>query len=342
MGVYEFDAETVKAVYDFLAHKAETEIRLIDPHKRRKPKSIFVTSRDQFLRTCKAYNGLYNVYVGINERRPGGRKREDVICVKTIVLDLDAVRPDKSQPASDEELELVYSKAEQIAKDSKLFWLHRPCICMSGNGYQLWYAIPSIPITDENRDEVEEKLELFQHLMKEMYESEHVSIDNIGDLPRIIKVMGTLSIKGEHTKERPHRLSYCLGKLERREDPYLRAYILSLKQEPKEASLNDVSNAARITPDFEHLLEKDQKLRSLFYGDTTGYPSRSEAEMALMVKLVYYGFCQADIWRIMDSARIGKWQESHEQYRELTYRKALEFVATNRYNTLPATRISSG
>jgi len=52
--------------------------------------------------------------------------------------------------------------------------------------------------------------------------------------------------------------------------------------------------------------------------------------MALMVKLVYYGFSQPRIWQIMESSRIEKWQESHEQYKELTYKKALDYVHAKR------------
>lgn len=37
--------------------------------------------------------------------------------------------------------------------------------------------------------------------------------------------------------------------------------------------------------------------------------------MALMVKLVFYGFPRRQIWAIMRSTRIGKWQESGEHYR---------------------------
>ena len=50
----------------------------------------------------------------------------------------------------------------------------------------------------------------------------------------------------------------------------------------------------------------------------------------MMVKLVYYGFSQPRIWQIMESSRIEKWQESHEQYKELTYKKALDYVHAKR------------
>jgi len=127
-----------------------------------------------------------------------------------------------------------------------------------------------------------------------MYESEAVSIDNIGDLPRVINVIGTLSIKGENTEE-TYSLSYCLCELKRREDPYPREYILSLSESQPKISHSTEFHTA-IAADFDEFLQKDLKLRRLFYGDVSGYPSRSKAEMALMVKLVYYGFPQSEIW----------------------------------------------
>ena len=320
----EFDVGTVGSVYDFLSHESETEVRLIDPRRRKRARSVFVCSRADFLKVCRCFNGQYNVYVGINERRPGGRRGEDVLSVKVIVADLDAVRPDMSQPATDEELDPVRVTAERIAEASAAFWRYRPNVCMSGNGYQLWSAIPAIGITEENRDEVETRVKLFHRLVKGMYHSESVRIDSIGDLPRVVKVTGTLSIKGEHTEERPHRLSYCLAKLERREDPYLRQFILSLEPEQKKPLSQHAG--VRSHPEFDVLLRRDQKLRRLFDGNISGYQSRSEAEMALMVKLVFYGFSQARIWEIMESSKIGKWQESAEGYRQLTYEKGLRFV----------------
>ena len=45
-----------------------------------------------------------------------------------------------------------------------------------------------------------------------------------------------------------------------------------------------------------------------------------------MVKLVWYAFSPEQIWQIMGSAGIGKWQESREGYREITHKKAIAYV----------------
>jgi hypothetical protein len=49
------------------------------------------------------------------------------------------------------------------------------------------------------------------------------------DLPRIGKVIGTLSVKGKNTKERPWRLSYFIDKPRRVEDEKILKAILKGK-----------------------------------------------------------------------------------------------------------------
>ena len=49
----------------------------------------------------------------------------------------------------------------------------------------------------------------------------HFGGDSIYNFSRIIKVIGTLSVKGDDTPERPHRLSCSIDPFERREDAAL-------------------------------------------------------------------------------------------------------------------------
>ena len=71
----------VRFTYRFLGHERETEIRLVDPHGLHPTESVFVHSEDEFTCVCSDREGRYNVYAGINERRPGGTRREDVLRV---------------------------------------------------------------------------------------------------------------------------------------------------------------------------------------------------------------------------------------------------------------------
>ncbi|MBU2534493.1 MAG: hypothetical protein KKB37_17270, partial [Alphaproteobacteria bacterium] len=222
-----FNERQVRQHYRILVHNDWTELRAIDPKGKEKPRISFVKNEDDFVNFCKQWNGQRNIYVGINARKEYGHgKAENIDCVKTIVIDIDAKRPDKKQAATDKELKEAEKVADKIIEDRKI----RPQKYMSGNGYQLYFFIAPIKANKIN----EEKIEEFNHIIAREYSNDKVEIDNIGDLPRIIKVIGTMSVKGDDTKERPHRLSFSCNNFSRQEDENLREYILGIELPQKE------------------------------------------------------------------------------------------------------------
>ena len=76
------------------------------------------------------------------------------------------------------------------------------------------------------------------------------------------------------------------------------------------------------------LMKRDNKFTKLMNGeyDAKQYPSRSEAEEALITKLVSYHLSDEAIERIMDKCKIGKWQEKDDSYKRLTIRKARDWL----------------
>ncbi|MFO0644602.1 MAG: hypothetical protein U0326_00025 [Polyangiales bacterium] len=66
--------------------------------------------------------------------------------------------------------------------------------------------------------------------MRERVQSDAVHVDSIHDVARIIKVIGTVSHKGDGQGDRPHRVSAALSGFERLEDARLLA---RLDEEPK-------------------------------------------------------------------------------------------------------------
>ncbi len=227
--VERFNEEEVRKCYRFLQHEKETEIRIIDPKKFKKPESTFVHSEDEFVKECKKCNGKYNIYAGINERSAFGTSKSEVISVKTIVIDIDAIKPKdkKDEAATEEELKLAEKDCDKILNEIKKTTCPLPVKLFSGNGFQIWIALPKIEITNENRNKIEEKLQSFQEIVKEKFQ-EFGSIDKIGDLPRIIKVWGTLNIKGNNTEERPYRIAKIVGEGKREEDDITKNRILKL------------------------------------------------------------------------------------------------------------------
>ncbi len=290
--------EDMEKTYILLGHEKQTEIRLIDPHKKFSPKSIFVEKKKDFIDSCEACNGEWNVYVGINERKDGGKEKDDVVSVKTLVIDIDPVR-ETNTAATEQELEKAKEVAFNIEQDFVNEGFIRPAKGMSGNGIQLWFCFPKIEITTENRDEIEGKIKKFIFKIQNKYNTKEAKIDQIGDLPRIIKVMGTLSIKGENTTERPHRVSTWLYNPGRIEDSLFRTALLQLEPLTRQDIIPIESN------------EKKE--------------SRSELEFGAVCKYIKQGLSKEEVYSKMMA--YAKWSTGHPAYKELTYTKALEAVS---------------
>lgn len=244
-----FEEEHIKQTWRFLAHERETEIRVIDPKEEKKPQSYFVHKENEFLEVCKRLNNEYNLYAGINERILGGTTSKEVIAVKTLVVDIDPIRINaplgKKDASTQEELNEAEKTADQIITDLTGLGFQAPIKCLSGNGVQLWFAFPKIEITEANRQEIENKVKLFIENLQKKYNSDKVKIDQIGDLARIIKIMGTTSIKGNNTIERPYRLAKPLTSFERKEDTKFLEELLKLQ--PAQTSTEQVERKVKLT-----------------------------------------------------------------------------------------------
>lgn len=339
----------IRTFYRLLGHEKETEVRLLDLSGNTSARSVFVGSEDEFVEVCNENNGQLKVCAGIHERCAGGTKGSDVVAVKTIVIDIDAVRPETDIPATDEELAAAEDVTDAIIEDSKEQGFVPPMKVCSGNGYHLYFCICDIPVTDENREAVGEALKEFNRNIARRYKRSSVQIDIVGDLARIMQIPGTMNIKGSHSEERPHRLSRFVSPVDadapRKEDrklhDTLRAHITSgvvsgasatrersRKREDVCGFTNTVMDEKEILAKLEHITRYNSKAKALMEGDTTGYDSRSEAELALVVILVRDGIRSKDeIDAAMRLSKIGKWgEEPGASYRDLTYRKAVEFV----------------
>ena len=281
-----FSKADVVSTYRFLAHqdRGVTELRVIAPGRGIIGIGYF-DNEDAFVKACDKANGTGNVYVGIQPRPKRlleqasnrvvhlrkGSKDEDIEWLTSIVIDIDPERP-KHTAATEDELKKAIARGEQISD-----WLVEkgyaaPVRNMSGNGCQLWFAVPPFEITETNREEITGKLRAFETKVRDKFGGNGVAIDSIYNLSRIIKVIGTRSIKGQNTAERPHRLSASLGGFERHEDAKLFDAILSLSvsAQPREATRSESSGPPVVGEALsEHvlgILSSSTKLTALFEG----------------------------------------------------------------------------
>jgi hypothetical protein len=234
------DPDVIRATYRWLAHAAHgvTEVRVIRPGGGIVGIGFF-DDEEAFVAECVRTNAAGNVYAGIQPRprrlfdmapnavRPlkSGAGRKDIEVVTATVIDLDPARP-KDTASTDDELAAAVEAASMAATWAERSGFARPARMMSGNGAQIWFAVPAIALDEENREVVQANLKAFEAELRGQVESDRIKVDSVHDLSRIIKVIGTVSRKGEPAAERPHRTSAALDGLARAEDSMLRERLL--------------------------------------------------------------------------------------------------------------------
>jgi len=241
----EIKLDDIKFTYSILRHRGPTELRFLKEGNF--PIIKFVKNMDDFISNCLKFNGKRNIYTGIRDRRVDikyAAKKEDIVGLNLVVIDIDPVRPRES-PSTEEELNRSIYLSEKIRN----FFLEKnfnpPLRGMTGNGVSLFFITPYYEIDEKNRDEIEDSILWFENYIRENFKDElkkmNLRIDNMYDLPRIVKVIGTKNIKGIEEKDRPHRVSYWIDKEKNfSEDEKILMFILKRGEDFNETSLKPI------------------------------------------------------------------------------------------------------
>ena len=328
--------EVIRATYRWLAHQGHgvSEVRVIQPGKGILGIGFF-DDEDSFVSECLRSNAIANVYVGIQPRPRRFLKRasnaihklksgasiKDIEVVTATVIDMDPERP-KDTASTEAELQAAMDAAGRAVDWCAEQGLARPEIMMSGNGAQLWCALPPTPLSDDNRDAVQRGLKAYEADVREHAEVDGVKVDSIHDLSRIIKVIGTVSHKGDHSDERPHRTSEPLNGQARAEDAALLERLLTAppEPEPKPASLPLLNGAPAPKPgctgcahrsadgglDFREPVEMCGPIRQLW---NEGAEDRSLAIFNMVLYFTHKGLPLNEITELViayDSQRMNK------------------------------------
>jgi hypothetical protein len=353
----------VRACYEFLAHGARgvSEIRVIAPGHGIVGIGYF-DNADAFVRACAEATGKGNVYVGIQprprefftqapnrlERLKCGARDEDIEWLSSIVIDIDPVRP-KDTASTNEELARAIACGDRISDWLASKGFQRPVRNMSGNGCQLWFAVPPTMITDEQRAGLRDRLKHFETRIRDKFAGDGVAVDSIYNFSRIIKVIGTLSVKGEDTAERPHRVSYSLDAFERREDSGLLDALFRIPLPARspsrsaEGSEVTVRAADQLSPMMQALLSAKTRLRALFEGrgktaiGSDGAPldtSSSGYDYSLVLKLVQMGITDPDeLATVLWHRPNGEARAKGLRYIERTVQRALDLAKQSSQRT---------
>lgn len=159
-------------------------------------------------------HGRGQCYAGLNPRKPQcwerapdrldkgsvGGKTDDILAVTAVVLDFDPKRP-RGAASDERELNLARERARAVDGWFSQMGFGAPLVNMSGNG---WHLLARIPPQDPAT--FPEHLQAFLADVAGKFSDGQVDVDAVlFDAPRIIKIPGTVSVKGENTKERPWR-----------------------------------------------------------------------------------------------------------------------------------------
>jgi len=295
-----FNEDDTRKFYRWLGHKPGeyTEIRIIPwPPGSAPVIQRWVQNEDDLVELCREWSGKRQCYIGVNPRLREGGSTEDISRVVAIPFDVDAERtPGFDKDAATDE-ELAKAKQRMIELNS---WIQMqnykaPFIVMSGNGFHALQKV-DIPVDED----LPGKLEAYFH------EAPTEGMDSIFDLPRIIKVPGTMSVKGPNTEERPHRLSHIITEGDPEPDTHLAEHIKSLEPYthiakpyvPISTTTPEVTKERRtgsLKPCFKRFAEEGGRLTSIGSEDHL-------LRLALVVEAHAKGYSRAQILELFTKA----------------------------------------
>lgn len=161
-------------------------------------------------------NCCINFYLTINPVKDYCEAREQYLCLRksrvmTSIGDIDritwfAVDVDPEHPAgisaSNKEKEAARQQAHEVNRYMEGLGFSLPEFVDSGNGYHLKYRI-DLPNTPENREHIK--------LMNESLHKKFPMVDrSLKDVSRVLKLPGTMAMKGRPTTDRPFRMARIL------------------------------------------------------------------------------------------------------------------------------------
>ncbi len=233
-------------------------------------------------------------------------------------------------------------------------------IADSGNGYHLFFPLKTFPLKTLELNDTAFRIKINDQLgefSKKLSMESECEFDTTHDLRRITQPIGgwNMKISGNplETKwlDMPSDDEIDIAR-ERNIDlliAILTTEILNEKEDEQNDDVNrigtynqepqhycslefDMKRDIPMKQRFELLLMSDPKVSDLYYGNWQKYgfkSARSGAEQSLVSKLFMEGFNEGEIRTIMNGCRIGKWQNSQENYKEITLRKARKFAESH-------------
>lgn len=301
------------------------ELRILDPKRLMPPASRSVEwdpynqggVADELLAHLRELGTGNNCYVGRSLRtHEGYGSAESVSYVTCVSLDIDCVR-ETTAPASGPEMERALRAMGAHGPTG-------PATVMTGNGYQLWWPL-SQPVDVRGRREWWSRAQAaWEKAVTKELPSEYCKVDPQADLPRIVKLPGTVAYKGvEEPPERPYRMARVLSSSSKPLDPDV---IMDYATVAATRSSSDVSLKPTAVPErFWRLIATDQRLKEAWSGARADLQDNSQSaqDMALVGRLRSRGFTPDETYSILRASPfLNRKGNNQEHYLRLTVSKA--------------------
>jgi len=268
-------------------------------------KSLFQSDRAELIAQIEGLNNKGIVCLALNERSIGKTKGDDIEKINSLVFDIDVRKSRKvGFVSTDEDHRHSMVVAEKLKDLLKVEGFVTGLVVDSGNGSQVYCKADL-----DNNPTTKEKLSVLEKLMAEKLNDEVVEVDCITkDINRRMKIPGTINIKDtEQVENRISKIVYSNDE----------GVVSQSKQNNAAFDKLDIPKTKILLDCSTGKLDSD--------GDDI---SRSAEEYRKVISLLRKGKTEEEVFKAMES--YSKWTTAPPQYKELTFKKAKEFVRTTK------------
>lgn len=211
-----------------------------------------IKGEDQLVQWARSYHLQGNLFLGRNPRNAAG----DVLGITNWTLDIDPVRPQKTASTENE-----HSRAIAVAHRIIQNHIGGGVVCSSGNGALVIF--PFTELVQDDLDRFEQQAKLLETELRDQVASPEVVLDSTYDNARLIKLLGSISTKGNVKDWRYARFLQSPGLALQRSESVLRRIRAIQIQEKEKRDLtldfDKLSDKARLAIDSLRRLPTEYK-----------------------------------------------------------------------------------
>ena len=241
-------------------------------------------------------NNGFNVYFGVNPRVGGAGKKENVINITAFHAEVDYGEiGHKKKPE--------YDTYEEALETIQAYDMKPTAVIHSGGGFHCYWVLNNYISVEKYGVDVLESIN--KRLSRDLKAD-----PGTHDLGRVLRIPFTFNLKNPGN---PREVTIITMDGPKYDFEDFQKFLKTEKPvEPKKVDKPSTSSPSTWDKDIENL-NVSEKIKSLInQGNTGGYSSRSEADMAVICALIDKGYGTADIKKIFQKYLIGDKYRTHK------------------------------